>query len=161
MSRPSNDPSADNPSSPGETDPLAAPSAGAVPSEPTDRLDPVEPVAPSQPEHMRIRKAPKIPIFLIGGAALGALLAIILEFTQEPNPDYAEGSSLGFFIALLAVPGLALGALVWLFLDRRSKKRSYDVYAESVDRPEEAEFALEQAQLHELEDRWDNDEHAR
>jgi hypothetical protein len=86
-------------------------------------------------ETLRVRRAPKISVFLIVGAALGLLTAVILTFafggTDEASPNtgfvYSQGQVFGF-LTLLCVPvGLALGGILALILDRRSQRRTRQV----------------------------------
>ncbi|MGO1183149.1 MAG: hypothetical protein ACTHZ5_06700 [Micrococcaceae bacterium] len=114
--------------------------------------DPGQPesTAPADPTQLVLRRAPRLSVFLIGGALLGVIVALILNSFQEPNPDFVEESALGFFMVTLAVPGLALGAVAWLLVDRRSKKRSSTVYAEATTDYDNADFALGTTDLNEL-----------
>lgn len=86
-------------------------------------------------ETVRVRRAPKFSVFLLVGAGLGLLAAMILTFafdgTDYASPNtglvYSSGQVFGF-LALICVPvGLALGAVVALILDRRSRSRTHDV----------------------------------
>ncbi|WFP16021.1 hypothetical protein [Citricoccus muralis] len=121
-------------------------SASSTPDDPGQPESPT----PSDPTQLVLRRAPRLSVFLIGGALLGVIAALILNGTQEPNPDFVEESALGFFMVTLAVPGLALGALAWLLVDRRSKKRARTVYAEPTTDYDNADFALGSTDLDEL-----------
>lgn len=86
-------------------------------------------------ETVRVRRAPKFSVFLLVGAALGLLAAMILTFSFDgtdyasPNTGlvYSSGQVFGF-LALIFVPvGLVLGAVVALLLDRRSRSRTREV----------------------------------
>ncbi|MCW3492852.1 potassium transporter Trk [Microbacterium sp. SSM24] len=90
-------------------------------------------------ETVRVRRAPKFSVFLLVGAALGILVAMILTFafdgTEDVSPNtglvYSQGQVFGF-LALVCVPvGLALAAVVALLLDRRSRSHTHSV---TVDR---------------------------
>ncbi|WP_106815808.1 Asp23/Gls24 family envelope stress response protein [Microbacterium timonense] len=86
-------------------------------------------------ENVRMRRAPKISVFLIAGAALGILVAMILTFafngTAEPSPntglEYSQGQVFGFLLLLCAPIGIALGGILALILDRRSRRRTHEV----------------------------------
>lgn len=121
-------------------------SASSTPDEPGQPESP----APVDSTQLVFRRAPRLSVFLIGGALLGVIAALILNGSQTPNPDFVEESALGFFMAILAIPGLAVGAAVWLILDRRSKKRSSTVYAETTTDYDHADFALGTTDLNEL-----------
>lgn len=86
-------------------------------------------------ERARVRRAPKISVFLVAGAALGILVAMILTFsfggTGDPSPNtglvYSQGQVFGF-LALICIPaGLALGGVIALILDRRSLKHTREI----------------------------------
>jgi H+/Cl- antiporter ClcA len=89
-------------------------------------------------ETLRVRRAPKISVFLIAGAALGLLIAMILTFafdgTSQVSPntgvEYSQTQVFGFLALICAPVGIALGALVALLLDRRSRRHTHEV---SVD----------------------------
>lgn len=86
-------------------------------------------------ETVRVRRAPKISVFLILGAALGALVAMILTFafngTAEASPntglEYSQGQVFGFLLLVCVPVGLALAATAALILDRRSRRRTQQV----------------------------------
>ena len=86
-------------------------------------------------EKVRVRRAPKISVFLLLGAAVGLLVAMILTIAFDgtagasPNTDleYTQGQVFGF-LALIFVPvGLALAGILALVLDRRSRRRTHEV----------------------------------
>ena len=74
-----------------------------------------------------IRRAPKVGVFLILGAMLGALVTLILTSLFEPDPNVGFAASYAYF-CLFGVPaGLLLGALVALVLDVISTRRARTV----------------------------------
>ncbi|MCC2032932.1 potassium transporter Trk [Microbacterium allomyrinae] len=86
-------------------------------------------------ETVRVRRAPKISVFLLFGAVLGVLVALILTFAFNGSADvspntgvvYSQGQVFGF-LTLVCVPiGLAIAGVVALVLDRRSQRRTRDV----------------------------------
>jgi ABC-type Na+ efflux pump permease subunit len=86
-------------------------------------------------ESVRVRRAPKISVFLILGAALGVLVAMILTFafngTAEVSPntgmEYSPGQVFGFLMLICVPVGLALAGVVALILDRRSRRHTHEV----------------------------------
>ncbi|MFB8388153.1 potassium transporter Trk [Microbacterium sp. NPDC055910] len=103
---------------------------------------------PEQPDHaasapriddrrevVRVRRAPKISVFLLAGAAVGIVVALILTYAFQGSLDvsrytgivYSQGQVFGFLVLGCIPIGIVLGALVALILDRRSRKRIHDV----------------------------------
>jgi hypothetical protein len=86
-------------------------------------------------ETVRVRRAPKISVFLIVGALVGLLVAMILTFafngTAEVSPNtgvmYSQAQVFGFLALICAPIGLALGGILALILDRRSRRRTHEV----------------------------------
>lgn len=86
-------------------------------------------------ETVRVRRAPKISVFLLAGAALGILTAMILTFafggTDEVSPntglEYSQAQVFGFLALIGIAVGLVLGGGVALILDRVSLRRAQDV----------------------------------
>lgn len=91
-------------------------------------------------ERMRLRRAPKFSVFLLLGAALGLVAAMILTFTFSGTGDvspntglvYSQGQVFGFMLLVCIPVGLAIGAVVALILDRRSSRRSRDVIVDHL-----------------------------
>ncbi|WP_169583006.1 MULTISPECIES: potassium transporter Trk [Microbacterium] len=80
-------------------------------------------------ETVRVRRAPKFSVFLLLGAAVGVVVAMILTFafdgTQDVSPNtglvYSQGQVFGFLLLTCIPVGLAIAAVVALLLDRRSR----------------------------------------
>ncbi|MGB3908922.1 MAG: potassium transporter Trk [Pseudolysinimonas sp.] len=74
-----------------------------------------------------IRRAPRIGVFLIFGAMVGALVTLILTSLFEPDPAVGFVASFAYF-SLYGIPaGVVLGGLVALILDRVSTRRARTV----------------------------------
>ncbi|WP_426323020.1 potassium transporter Trk [Microbacterium sp. E-13] len=86
-------------------------------------------------ETVRVRRAPKISVFLLLGAGLGALVAMILTFafngTAEASPntglEYSQGQVFGFLLLICVPVGLVLAAVAALIFDRGSRRRTQQV----------------------------------
>ncbi|MGN6219693.1 MAG: potassium transporter Trk [Microbacterium sp.] len=86
-------------------------------------------------ETVRVRRAPKISVFLILGALVGVFVAMILTFafngTAEASPntgmEYSQGQVFGFLVLICAPVGIALAGILALALDRRSRKHTHEV----------------------------------
>lgn len=89
-------------------------------------------------ETVRVRRAPKFSVFLMAGAALGVIAALILTFAFDgssqvsPNSGlvYSQGQVFGFLLLGCVPIGLALGAVVALVFDRRSRRHIRTVVAD-------------------------------
>jgi hypothetical protein len=101
-----------------------------------------------------IRRAPKMSMFLVLGGGVGALVTFILTALFPVDEQVGFGPLLGYFMLYGVPAGVALGAIVALILDRRSRKHTTQVAVEreSVLQPEvqpelepEPELELEQA----------------
>lgn len=91
---------------------------------------------------VRVRRAPRLPVFLVLGAVLGAIVTLIVTVTVgEVDARVGFGATFGYF-CLYGVPaGLVAGALVGLLLDRRSQRLARIVTAEreTVEAPAESD----------------------
>lgn len=88
-------------------------------------------------ETVSVRRAPKFSVFLLSGAALGIVVALILTFTfdgtQDPNAVgvvYSPGQVFGFLSLVCVTVGLALSGIVAIILDRRSDGRTHEMTAD-------------------------------
>ncbi len=90
----------------------------------------------SQTPHRRqitVRRAPKFGIFLALGALLAFVVALILALSSPESAEHSRTAVIGFFTVILILPGVAVGAVVWLILDRISVRRSREATVESID----------------------------
>ena len=86
-------------------------------------------------EVVRMRRAPKFSVFLVVGAGVGILAALILTFAfqgtagESPNTGlvYSPLQVFGFLALICISVGLALGGTIAVVLDRRSSRRALDV----------------------------------
>jgi hypothetical protein len=79
---------------------------------------------------VRVRRAPKVPIFLILGGALGAIVTLALTLSQPADPAVGYASLIGYFMLFGIPAGIVFGALVALVLDLVSRKTAKTVDAE-------------------------------
>ncbi|WP_035771829.1 hypothetical protein [Arthrobacter sp. Br18] len=77
-----------------------------------------------------VRRAPRFVPFMAIGAVLGFIAALVVAYTGPVDPTLTRESVLGFFTVAFAIPGLILGAIVVLILDRRSVRRAQRARAE-------------------------------
>lgn len=81
------------------------------------------------PREVTVRRAPRFVPFMALGAVLGFIAALVVAYTGPVDPTLTRESVLGFFTVAFAIPGLILGAVVVLILDRRSVRRAQRAHA--------------------------------
>lgn len=81
---------------------------------------------------MSVRRAPKVWPFLIAGALIGVIAAIITASLGEPSEDYGTGGAMGYFAIIFGIVGVGLAGIVFLILDRRSLKKATAVTAVAI-----------------------------
>jgi hypothetical protein len=91
-------------------------------SEPAGRPTPGQPGVPERRE-ITVRRAPRFVPFLVAGGLAGVLVAAIVALAGSGSAEYDRSTIFGFFAVLLAVPGVVLGGIVALILDRVSIRR--------------------------------------
>lgn len=80
-----------------------------------------------------VRRAPRFVPIMVLGALLGFAAAAFIAYTGPEDPTLTRASVLGFFTVLLALPGLLLGGVAALVLDRISIRRANRAVAEPLD----------------------------
>ncbi len=111
---------------------MTTPEPGDVAPLPADAAPEPFPSATVSEAEVTIRRAPKVPVFLVLGALLGGIVtaAITSAFPVDEKVGYA--ATVGYFL-LYGIPlGIVVGALIALILDRSSLRRSRTIVAERV-----------------------------
>lgn len=67
------------------------------------------------------------------GALIGFIAALIVAYTGPADPTLTRESVLGFFTVVFAIPGVLIGGLLALLLDRISVRRMKQATAERTD----------------------------
>ena len=78
-------------------------------------------------ELVRVRRAPKMAPFAVLGMGFGFTTTVILTALFPPDPTIGFGTLAGYFSIFGVSAGLGVGVVVWLLLDRRSKKTEKQV----------------------------------
>ena len=106
---------------------------------------PAQPRTPAQPEQVTVRRAPKIPAFLVVGGLLGFLATLIATMLYPDDDQVGYGTLVAYFSLYGITFGVLLGAIVGIVLDRRSRKRARTLQAErEAVEPAPIEGELEQ-----------------
>lgn len=82
---------------------------------------------------VRVRRSPKIGVFLTLGVLMGAVVAALIALLTPPDGQYPTSQVLGFLVLICAPVGAALGGLVALALDAVASRRSRVLEAERID----------------------------
>lgn len=91
---------------------------------------PLEPVVTIHRSEARIRRAPKIPVFIVLGALVGALATVSITLSFPIDETVGLPATVGYFL-LYGIPvGMLIGALVAIVLDRISARRVRNVTVE-------------------------------
>jgi hypothetical protein len=87
------------------------------------------PDGPMDETEVSIRRAPRYARFLLAGAALGVIAALIATSVVPVDNNVGFGAMFGYLL-LYGVPiGLAVGATTAVLLDRRATRRASTVIA--------------------------------
>ena len=79
-----------------------------------------------------IRRAPKIPVFIVLGALIGGLVTIGLTLSFPVDTTVGLPATVGYFLLYGIPAGMALGALAAIVLDRVSARRARTVTVEQT-----------------------------
>lgn len=82
---------------------------------------------------VRVHRSPRYFRFMLTGAVLFAIVALVLTFSFPENPTYDRGTVFGFLLAICVTVGVALGAFVALLIDRATSRRARSVQADRID----------------------------
>ena len=83
-----------------------------------------------QTDEVRIRRAPKIPAFMIAGGAVGAIASLILTSLFPVDPAVGFGPLVAYVSLFGITAGVLVGALIALLADRASTRRARTIVAE-------------------------------
>lgn len=83
-----------------------------------------------------LHRAPRYTNFMILGAILGVLSALILTVMYPENAEFSRAQVFGFLLLAGGAGGVALGGVVALVLDRMVGRRGSAVVADRLSRNE-------------------------
>lgn len=81
---------------------------------------------------VRVRRSPKVGVFLALGVLLGVLAAVVIAVVTPDDGQYPTSQVLGFLVLLLAPIGAVVGGLVAVVLDAVATRRARVVEAERI-----------------------------
>jgi uncharacterized protein YcfJ len=79
-----------------------------------------------------VRRSPRYFNFMIVGAVLGAVLALILTYAFPANPVFGRAQVFGFLLLAGIAVGVAVGSLVALALGRLASRAATTVVADRL-----------------------------
>ena len=86
--------------------------------------------AVSEKTEVKIRRAPKLGVFIALGALVGAIATLIVTSQFPADPAVGFAATAGYFLLFGVPAGVALGAAVGLIIDRVSIARARTVTVE-------------------------------
>ncbi len=81
-------------------------------------------------DEVTIRRAPKIPAFLVVGGGVGLIVTLILTSIFPADPSVGFGPLFAYFALFGVTGGVLLGAVLAIILDRVSARRAKTVSAQ-------------------------------
>ncbi|MBV1780644.1 hypothetical protein KRR55_16125 [Paeniglutamicibacter sp. ABSL32-1] len=91
---------------------------------------------PSAEVEVEVYAAPRFWPFVGVGALVGVVVAFISAFTGEESADFSRGSIAGFLAVGFAFFGVLLAGIVYLVVDRITRKKARRALAVPMGDPE-------------------------
>jgi NhaP-type Na+/H+ or K+/H+ antiporter len=82
---------------------------------------------------VRVRRSPKIGVFLTLGVLIGVVVAVLIALLTPADGQYPTSQVLGFMVLICAPVGAALGGLLAVALDGIATRRARVLEAERVE----------------------------
>lgn len=86
----------------------------------------------SDPAEVSLRRAPRVSVFLVLGAALGLLTALILTSVFPVDENVGFGATFGFLALYLIPIGILVAGFIALVFDWRSRRRARPMTASRI-----------------------------
>jgi hypothetical protein len=108
---------------PASAEPVSAPAP--IPQEPTETV--------VSEDTLVVRRSPKYVNFIIVGAVVGAVLALVLTVTFPQNTEFDPAQVFGFLLLGGVTIGVAVSCLVAIILDRIVGRSATSVVVDRLD----------------------------
>ena len=79
-----------------------------------------------------VRRSPRFFNFMLLGAILGAIAALVLTVTFPENPEFGATQVFGFLLLAFVALGVTLGAIVAIIIDRVISRRGKTVVVDRM-----------------------------
>ncbi|WP_175183025.1 hypothetical protein [Cryobacterium psychrophilum] len=79
-----------------------------------------------------VRRSPRYKNFMVLGAGVGIVLALVLTTAFPDNADFNKTQVFGFLLLACLAGGVLLGSIVALILDRTIGRRAHTVVADRL-----------------------------
>jgi cation transporter-like permease len=96
------------------------------PTDPTPPPQPSEQPSAGPVRRLRVRRSPKYAAFIVTGALIGLLVAIVAGGTGAVDPQFSRAKLIGYLAMALVLVGGLLGAGVAVALERFSTRSRLD-----------------------------------
>jgi gas vesicle protein len=89
-------------------------------------------------DEVRVRRAPKYPVFIVGGVIVGVVVTFIAVLVAPGRDATPFAQAFGYFVLYGIAIGAAVGSVVAVVLDAVSSRRARSVETEktTVETPE-------------------------
>lgn len=106
-----------------------------------------EPGASTTRDEVRVRRAPKYPVFIFAGILLGVVATFIAVSLAPGDDGTSFATAFGYFVLYGIAIGALLGAVVAVILDAIANRRARTVETERtvVENPDEADGSSERS----------------
>jgi hypothetical protein len=81
---------------------------------------------------VRVRRRPRMGVFLVLGAVVGAIAALVVALSAHPDPAFPTPQVLGFLLLAFVPIGAGLSALVAIVLDALGPTRTAQAERDSA-----------------------------
>lgn len=120
------------PPTPDEPDPLEPEYESAEPLESAEPYESAEPLESTSRDEVRVRRAPKYPVFIFGGIGVGIVATFIAVSVAPGAATDPFAQVFGYFVLYGIALGALFGAVVAVIFDAIATRRAKSVETEKT-----------------------------